>query len=805
MSASVELLREKGTTLSNDQLNACLNGIMHDLTVVKDANNQQTFIEMLTSVIRVLTPMDPPTSYSNHPLIINVLRDSFIDFLKQERNETVEPVLKELSDFFQQRAASSLKANNDTRQMLTDALVVFLAGTVSTYTLFAFCNLSDSLDSTKTPLDYSLHVLLHTLENCKNGNDTVTRLDVIIDCVCSSTFINTFRSLHSNEDNLTENQTLLLIDCVTNVYQYNNLDTVTYLMKSIASRMLPKYAQLLHEFVPPRKPTHINVLHHFLKMLQFLAIDNDTRHEFADDHALMIDSLLAILQDDFLQEKINDSDTNGLIDNTTSYFFFITLESDLLPLIKTKPNVAKCMLKLTTAKSDVTQLNAYRTLAIIMTEDELKSLAEPEKITTVFIRHLNYSIDVIQQRRRLENLLLCLKSLVQHEQIRDEFAKSGSGLPLLIRCATESKFDSTVVKQRSLELLLVMTFNKQAENAIRSNAKFIAHIEILSHSEEVGLQRVAESVLWKLANKDPIKTDTQEKKKQNESDENTSRNKNNGDAPSTNNQHEYDIMISYSHQDKELVYQIGKRLEEDNFRIWLDRDNMYGSPTRAMAHAIENTDFVFICMSDSYKKSGYCEMEAHYAYQKQRRVIPLIVKGPYHADGWLGLLTTNKMYIDFHKVSNFDEAYSKIIQEISRHRGKSIPTMSTPVGNHGPAPHSVDIKPATVVTAPLPPRTLSHTLTLWSEDDVKYFFQIKQLQAMLPICAGMDGSTLSGLYTMCRTNSNAMYDSLKAELTESNSKILPIVTYLKFLEEVKKYVPITPGSANVASVVCNLM
>ncbi|CAF3352658.1 unnamed protein product [Rotaria socialis] len=805
MSASVELLREKGTTLSNDQLNACLNGIMHDLTVVKDANNQQTFIEMLTSVIRVLTPMDPPTSYSNHPLIINVLRDSFIDFLKQERNETVEPVLKELSDFFQQRAASSLKANNDTRQMLTDALVVFLAGTVSTYTFVAFCNLSDSLDSTKTPLDYSLHVLLHTLENCKNGNDTVTRLDVIIDCVCSSTFINTFRSLHSNEDNLTENQTLLLIDCVTNVYQYNNLDTVTYLMKSIASRMLPKYAQLLHEFVPPRKPTHINVLHHFLKMLQFLAIDNDTRHEFADDHALMIDSLLAILQDDFLQEKINDSDTNGLIDNTTSYFFFITLESDLLPLIKTKPNVAKCMLKLTTAKSDVTQLNAYRTLAIIMTEDELKSLAEPEKITTVFIRHLNYSIDVIQQRRRLENLLLCLKSLVQHEQIRDEFAKSGSGLPLLIRCATESKFDSTVVKQRSLELLLVMTFNKQAENAIRSNAKFIAHIEILSHSEEVGLQRVAESVLWKLANKDPIETDTQEKKKQNESDENTSRNKNNGDAPSTNNQHEYDIMISYSHQDKELVYQIGKRLEEDNFRIWLDRDNMYGSPTRAMAHAIENTDFVFICMSDSYKKSGYCEMEAHYAYQQQRRVIPLIVKGPYHADGWLGLLTTNKMYIDFHKVSNFDEAYSKIIQEISRHRGKSIPTMSTPVGNHGPAPHSVDIKPATVVTAPLPPRTLSHTLTLWSEDDVKYFFQIKQLQAMLPICAGMDGSTLSGLYTMCRTNSNAMYDSLKAELTESNSKILPIVTYLKFLEEVKKYVPITPGSANVASVVCNLM
>ncbi len=52
-------------------------------------------------------------------------------------------------------------------------------------------------------------------------------------------------------------------------------------------------------FVPPRKPTHIKVLNHFVNMLQFLAIDNDIRHQFVDDHALMVDSLLPILHDDF--------------------------------------------------------------------------------------------------------------------------------------------------------------------------------------------------------------------------------------------------------------------------------------------------------------------------------------------------------------------------------------------------------------------------------------------------------------------------------------------------------------------------
>jgi hypothetical protein len=69
----------------------------------------------------------------------------------------------------------------------------------------------------------------------------------------------------------------------------------------------------------------------------------------------------------------------------------------------------------------------------------------------------------------------------------------------------------------------------------------------------------------------------------------------------------------------------------------------------------------------------------------------------------------------------------------------------------------------------------------------------------------MDGSTLFGLYRMCQANSNSMYDSLKAELAQLNSKILPIVTYLKFLDETKKYVPITPGDANAASVICALM
>lgn len=405
----MELLSEKGITLSNEQLNTCLNDIMRDLTVAKEANNQEKFLEMLNNVIQVLKPIEPANCYSKHPLIIHVLRDSFIKLLDQELNQSVEYALTELAKFFEQYVAPTLVASGNTKQSLIDGIGLCLAKKVSGKTSYFSLFGNDQPTPIKESIIPSLHTLLCALENCKDDNTSVTWVDILIDCVCCSTFVNTFRSIRYNEDDLTENQKLLLIDRVMQVYQYNELNTVTCLMQKISSRSLPIYAQLLIEFVPPRKPIHVKVLYHFVKMLQFLAIDNDVRHQFVKNHELVIDSLLVILNDDILWGNINDRNTAALFENASNYIFLLSLESDLLPIIKAKPNVAKCMLRLTTAQGD-TEFNGYRTLAMIMTEEELKQLAEPEKITAVFIKHMNNTIDVIQHRRRLENLLLCLKS-----------------------------------------------------------------------------------------------------------------------------------------------------------------------------------------------------------------------------------------------------------------------------------------------------------------------------------------------------------------------------------------------------------
>jgi hypothetical protein len=134
--------------------------------------------------------------------------------------------------------------------------------------------------------------------------------------------------------------------------------------------------------------------------------------------------------------------------------------------------------------------------------------------------------------------------------------------------------------------------------------------------------------------------------------------------------YKYDIMISYCHKDKEFCHRLYYRLLESKFRVWIDLENMYGPIVERMAEAIENSEFVFICMSNAYKSSSYCQLEAEYAFKFQCCLIPLVVKKDFTQTGWLGMLCGLRFQIDFTKAT-FDVAYEKLCTEIQRYRTQS--------------------------------------------------------------------------------------------------------------------------------------
>ncbi|CAF1273049.1 unnamed protein product [Adineta ricciae] len=460
------------------------------------------------------------------------------------------------------------------------------------------------------------------------------------------------------------------------------------------------------------------------------------------------------------------------------YVYLGTQNDKILDHLKSE-KLTPTMLKLLTKyenESDI-QFNIYRILAAIMTEDDIKRLADPEKIARVFLDCLRSIMHDSVWVVRLKNLLASLKTLLQHDQIRDEIYKQ-SGISLFIQCANSSQNDP-LVQQRALENLLIMSFNKNVQNELKQNTDFLEYIKNMSEtSTNVDLQRASESLFWLLTK------------------EETSESSHSTDQSSKTT---YDIMISYCHKDKDLCFQLYDRLQEDNFRVWIDRDQMHGTPLEAMSNAIENSEFVLVCMSDGYKQSGYCKMEAYYAVERQCLIIPLVVKAQYRPDGWLGIIVTGRMRVDFPKYG-FEDAYQKLIVEINRTRKeKKADLKSTLTSMHHEMP-SKNTPPVneekTKLQSTYQAKTdhrLPSNIEQWTIDDVQQFLLKQHLESLLPICSQMTGTRLLAMYKMCLVNSPLMFQSLNNELVMSNTKekrqILTLSEYLQFLEETKSFVP----------------
>ncbi|CAF1486097.1 unnamed protein product [Didymodactylos carnosus] len=228
-------------------------------------------------------------------------------------------------------------------------------------------------------------------------------------------------------------------------------------------------------------------------------------------------------------------------------------------------------------------------------------------------------------------------------------------------------------------------------------------------------------------------------------------------------------MLSYSHDDKELCYKIHKRLITQNFRVWLDRDAMRGSTIEAMVNAIEQSKIVLLCVSDSYKTSPSCQSEAEFAYQKQRPLIPLIMRDTYRPDGWLLFIIRSRTYINYPKLG-FEKACDKLIEEIQ----------------------AQNVSPKSAITSnlyhELPSSSDSCAVILdWTHTDILNFLSEYNLQEMYPLLKKMNGQDLFELYKMCDINSAQMYQSLKSELLTLYNETLPINVYLRFYNQLKKY------------------
>ncbi|XP_072037547.1 uncharacterized protein [Amphiura filiformis] len=127
------------------------------------------------------------------------------------------------------------------------------------------------------------------------------------------------------------------------------------------------------------------------------------------------------------------------------------------------------------------------------------------------------------------------------------------------------------------------------------------------------------------------------------------------------------IMISYKWSEQKRAIRVKEELEKTGFKVWIDVDQVEGNILVAMANAVEKADAILVCVSRSYKASVNCQAEAHYAYQQQKPIIPLMVEEDYKPDGWLGMMIAMKKYIRAYS----DEVLQKDMPDLLRELRKS--------------------------------------------------------------------------------------------------------------------------------------
>ena len=131
------------------------------------------------------------------------------------------------------------------------------------------------------------------------------------------------------------------------------------------------------------------------------------------------------------------------------------------------------------------------------------------------------------------------------------------------------------------------------------------------------------------------------------------------------------VMLSYNWGHQEAVKRLNLALKSRSYTVWIDIEKMQGSTVEAMSEAVEDSAVMCYGISQAYKESTNCRLEAQYAFQQELDMVPLMMEEGYRAKGWLGMLLGVRLYYQFCGVVLESEAmFNGKVDELCRELGE---------------------------------------------------------------------------------------------------------------------------------------
>ncbi|CAF1022810.1 unnamed protein product [Adineta ricciae] len=423
-----------------------------------------------------------------------------------------------------------------------------------------------------------------------------------------------------------------------------------------------------------------------------------------------IQGLNAVISEKRIHESIStqwSNDETILIDSTLIFLLGALKQlKDLSCFIRTETMLSNTMLVIAQKSYyDRISLCAYGILAEILSDEQLKELQITANISEFFFRILKYAWNDPTRRCKripIPELLNGFLTLSKNDAIQQKTADSNNIQLFLDMC------DQYPV---AYNIIWALSFNEDIKVRLLSNRAFMDKLGLLKeNTENDKMRNTISGILWNLSSKRLDRSISE--------------------TPM------FDIMISYSHKDEGICKQIYEELVKTGFRVWIDFDQMHGNIMDAMAQAIERSNMIIICMSEQYRRSNYCRAEAHYAFQRELKIVPILLQEHYEPDGWLLFLIGQLLYVDFTKYE-FSRAIELLIKELKAPVIKQTQAVPVQVTTNGR--NYVDSSTSTSL------RSLPDNIMDWNSNDVQSWLVGLNLKQMARLLFDFDGPSLNSL------------------------------------------------------------
>ncbi|RNA26411.1 hypothetical protein BpHYR1_028759 [Brachionus plicatilis] len=370
-----------------------------------------------------------------------------------------------------------------------------------------------------------------------------------------------------------------------------------------------------------------------------------------------------------------------------------------------------------------TQIQVYLTIANIATDKQIEDFADIPDIVGL----IQKKIKIIAESFAEKKYDRYPRQIMDDSQIMDVLVhciSESNGLKCSLLVFLSGLYRNEIETKHSLKLFAQLSFDTSIASDLASDAP------IMDLLKKTPANALSEQIFWNI---DQIKTINLEKK-------------------SKAGEH---IMISYNSASRDLCLKIKSKFEQAGLKVWIDVENIHGSCLESMAQAIETSYCVLICLTEKYRQSINCQSEALYAFKLNKPIVPLIMqKGYENVKGWLGLIISDKIFINFTKYT-FDECMKRVWREIQNVKTEPVLKLEE---------KGVPVEK-------------------WNEGQVKEWFQVNGLNESIRIFfEPCNGVILKQIYEMRRDAPEFFYQSFRGLNLDMNS-ILNFTHKLKAIFE----------------------